>query len=189
MDDLWKGVVEDFSDIPSIAESLRFLVRLVLAAALGGLLGFERARSGKSAGLRTHMLVALGSALFAMIPQQAGVTLTDMSRVVQGIVTGIGFIGAGAILKQSESQQVHGLTTAAGLWLTAAIGMSAGMGREMTAILGAVLAFVILAALQGVESRVTRSLNQTAGALERAAGDTVRMKIEPLPRQGNEGSA
>jgi len=184
MDDLWKGILQDFSDIPSFGETLRILIRLMLAAALGGLLGFERARSGKSAGLRTHMLVALGSALFALIPQQAGVTVTDMSRVVQGIVTGIGFIGAGAILKQSESQQVHGLTTAAGLWLTAAIGMAAGMGRETTAILGAVLAFTILAALQGVENRFTREAaerERARSAIDRQTGDTVRMKLEPGP--------
>jgi putative Mg2+ transporter-C (MgtC) family protein len=127
---------------------------MVLAAALGGVLGMERTRHGKSAGLRTHMLVALGAALFALVPQQAGMQLADMSRVVQGIVTGIGFIGAGAILKQSEEHQVKGLTTAAGLWLTAALGMAVGLGREMTAILGTVLAYVILAYFPEVEQRV-----------------------------------
>src|SRR4051794_25746863 len=98
---------------------------MILAAMLGGVLGVERERSGKSTGLRTHMIVALGAAMFALVPQQAGMTLADMSRVIQGIVAGIGFIGAGAILKHSEANEVYGLTTAAGLWLTAAIGMAA----------------------------------------------------------------
>lgn len=155
MESIWQGVVQDFSDIPSFGEVIRITIRLVLAAGLGGVLGMERARAGKSAGLRTHMLVALGSALFALVPYQAGMKIEDMSRVVQGIVTGIGFIGAGSILKLSQTKEVQGLTTAAGLWLTAAIGMAAGMGRESTAILGTVLAFAVLAFLQRVENLAT----------------------------------
>ena len=148
MDEWWQGVVEDFSDLPEIGQLLRIAVRLVLAALLGGALGFEREKAGKSAGLRTHMLVALGAALFVLIPQQAGMALADLSRVIQGVVTGIGFIGAGAILKQAEQQEVKGLTTAAGLWLTAAVGMAAGLGRESSAILGTFLALIVLSALQ-----------------------------------------
>ena len=91
-------------------------VRLLLAALCGGLLGFERGRAGKEAGLRTHMLVTLGVAFFVLIPQQAGVSPGDMNRVIQGIITGIGFIGAGTILKLSEREEVRGLTTAAGIW-------------------------------------------------------------------------
>ncbi|OAI53052.1 methyltransferase [Planctomyces sp. SCGC AG-212-M04] len=154
MESIWQGVVQDFSDVPSLSEVLRVFIRMVLACVLGGVLGIERALHGKSAGLRTHMLVALGAALFALVPQQAEMKIADMSRVVQGIVTGIGFIGAGAILKQSEAHQVKGLTTAAGLWLTAAIGMAAGMGREMTAILGTGLAYVVMAYFQGVEQKI-----------------------------------
>jgi putative Mg2+ transporter-C (MgtC) family protein len=153
MQSIWHGVAQDFSDLPSTAQVLRVLVRMILAAALGGVLGLERTKHGKAAGLRTHMLVALGAALFALVPEQAGTKLADMSRVVQGIVTGIGFIGAGAILKQSEAHQVKGLTTAAGLWLTAALGLAAGMGRLMTAILGTVLAYIVLAYFQGVEEK------------------------------------
>lgn len=154
MDSIWQGVVQDFSDVPNLGEILRILIRMILACVLGGVLGLERARHGKSAGLRTHMLVALGAAMFAMVPQTAGMKIEDMSRVVQGIVTGIGFIGAGSILKQSEEHQVKGLTTAAGLWLTAAIGMAAGLGRETTAILGTALAFAVMAFLQRVERKV-----------------------------------
>jgi len=146
--DVWQGVLEDFSDLPDLGQTIRLSVRLVLAALLGGMLGFERERTGKAAGLRTHMLVALGAALFVLIPQQAGMPLGDLSRVIQGIVTGIGFIGAGSILKQADQQQIKGLTTAAGIWLTAAVGVSAGLGREASAILGTLLALFILTALQ-----------------------------------------
>lgn len=146
----WQGLVEDFSDLPGFGQVIRLAVRLALAAILGGVLGFEREKSGQSAGLRTHMLVALGAALFVLVPQQADMELADMSRVIQGVVAGIGFIGAGAILKQAEQQEVKGLTTAAGLWLTAAVGVAAGLGREVSAILGTVMAFFILSALRRV---------------------------------------
>lgn len=153
---IWQGVVDDFSDLPNLSEALRLAVRLILAAILGGLLGFDREKAGKAAGLRTHMLVALGSALFIVIPQQAGMTLADLSRVMQGLVTGIGFIAAGGILKHSDEKEIKGLTTAAGLWLTAAVGMAAGLGREATAVLGAFLAFFVLAVLQRTESWLNR---------------------------------
>jgi len=142
---IWTTLMQEFSDLPSAQEITRVSLRLVLAAALGGALGFERERSGKSAGVRTHMLVALGSALFLLVPQQAGVPNADLTRVMQGLVTGIGFLGAGTILKGNTDGEVKGLTTAAGIWLTAAIGIAVGMGREATAILSTALALVILA--------------------------------------------
>ena len=145
MDPWWQGIVNDFSDVPNISEAVRLGMRLIIAAALGGVLGYERERTGKPAGLRTHMLVSLGSALFIIIPQQANMTPSDLGRVIQGIVSGIGFLGAGAIVKHASEKDVVGLTTAAGLWLTAAVGVAAGMGRETTAIFGAVLAVIILA--------------------------------------------
>jgi putative Mg2+ transporter-C (MgtC) family protein len=147
MDDLWSRLAADFLDLPDLAEAARMSIRLLLAAALGGLMGYDRERAGKSAGLRTHMLVSLGAALFVLIPQQAGMSDADISRVVQGVVAGIGFLGAGAIVKGSREEDVQGLTTAAGIWLTAAVGIAAGMGRESSAILGAVLAFLILSTL------------------------------------------
>jgi putative Mg2+ transporter-C (MgtC) family protein len=153
MEPWWQGIVEDFSDLPSMREAARLGVRLIIAALLGGVLGYERERAGKPAGLRTHMLVALGSALFVVIPQQANMAQADLSRVIQGIVSGIGFLGAGAIVKQASERDVVGLTTAAGLWLTAAVGIAAGMGRETSAILGTVLAVFILAVLQRGEGQ------------------------------------
>ncbi|MDN5751793.1 MAG: MgtC/SapB family protein [Nitrosospira sp.] len=148
MDGWWQEVcnivVAEFSDLPTIAEATRVTLRLALAATLGGLLGFEREQSGKAAGLRTHMLVALGAALFILVPQQAGMTDADLTRVIQGVVTGVGFLGAGTILKSPDEKTIKGLTTAAGLWLTAAIGGAAGLGRESTAVLSALLALIIL---------------------------------------------
>ena len=144
---LWGTLVSEFGDIPNAGEVLRIILRLSLAMLLGALLGWERERSGKDAGLRTHMLVALGAALFVLVPAQGGMEIQDMSRVLQGVIQGIGFLCAGAILKSSDERQVRGLTTAAGIWLTAAIGVAAGMGREATAVLSAVFAWLVLAGL------------------------------------------
>jgi len=147
MDAVWRGIQADFADVPGLAEVTQIVVRLLLAALLGGLVGFQRERRGKAAGLRTHMLVALGAAFFVLIPAQAGMPLADLSRVLQGIITGVGFLGAGTILKRQASEEIEGLTTAAGLWLTAAVGSAAGMGRETSAVLSTVLAFIILSLL------------------------------------------
>ncbi len=145
---IWTAIVQEFSDLGSVGDITRVLLRMTLAVLLGGLLGYERESVGASAGLRTHMLVALGSALFVLIPLQAGMRIEDLSRVLQGVTAGIGFIGAGAILKQQDRNDIKGLTTAASVWLAAAIGMAAGMGREATAVASAVFAFVILAILR-----------------------------------------
>jgi putative Mg2+ transporter-C (MgtC) family protein len=93
------------------------------------------------------MLVAVGAALFVFVPLQSGFEVADLSRVLQGLVSGIGFLGAGAILKLSDKQEIRGLTTAASLWMTAAIGVAVGMGREATAIFSTLLALVILSAM------------------------------------------
>lgn len=135
----------EFSDVADIEQITRLLVRLLLAALLGGVLGYEREHKGKAAGVRTHMLVAMGAALFVLVPQQGGMLLADMSRVIQGIVAGIGFLGAGAIIKNHSEENVQGLTTAAGVWMTAAIGIACGLGRESTAVLGTLLALAVLA--------------------------------------------
>ena len=146
-------VRHEFSDLPDAAGVTRITLRLLIAAILGGLLGFERERKGKAAGLRTHMLVALGAALFVLIPQQAGVSDADLTRVLQGLVAGIGFLGAGTIIKGSGDEEIKGLTTAAGIWLTAAIGVAAGMGREATAVLSTLIALVILYTIPKIARR------------------------------------
>jgi putative Mg2+ transporter-C (MgtC) family protein len=149
--DLWTGLARDFSDLPSLAGLVQILIRLMMAACLGGLLGYNRQQVGKAAGMRTHMLVALGSAFFVLAPQQAGMELDGLSRVTQGVVSGIGFLGAGTILKLSDQQKIKGLTTAASIWLVAAVGVACGMGRLSSAIVVTLLAFVILANLQRFE--------------------------------------
>jgi len=141
-------IASEFSDIKDVEELTRVAVRLTVAASLGALLGLEREHAGKAAGLRTHMLVALGGALFVLVPLQAGMETQDLSRVIQGVVAGVGFLCAGTILKSQDEDQVRGLTTAAGLWLTAAIGLAAGMGRETTALASALFAFAVLRAEQ-----------------------------------------
>src|SRR5262249_17740617 len=98
--EVWTGIYTDFSDLPGVRELTQLLLRLGLAASLGSLLGFQREIVGRAAGLRTHMLVALGSAFFILLPVQAGMDLADLSRVLQGLTTGIGFLGAGTILKR-----------------------------------------------------------------------------------------
>ena len=146
--DSWNTVVQEFSDLGDASDITRVVVRLLVAIALGAMLGYERESVGASAGLRTHMLVCLGSALFVLIPLQAGMKIEDVSRVLQGVTAGVGFLGAGAILKSQHDGQITGLTTAAGVWLTAAVGVAAGMGREATAVLRAVFALVILSLLR-----------------------------------------
>jgi putative Mg2+ transporter-C (MgtC) family protein len=144
----WLTIQQEFSDLGDAEDITRLCVRLLVAVLLGGLLGYERESVGASAGLRTHMLVSLGSALFVLIPLQAGMNMEDLSRVLQGITAGIGFLGAGAILKLTDENQIIGLTTAASIWLTAAVGIAAGMGREGTAVVSALFAFVILSLLR-----------------------------------------
>jgi len=152
--EVWSTVVSEFSDIPDAAEITRITLRLLVAAVLGGLLGYEREQQGKSAGVRTHMMVAIGAALFVLIPQQAGATTADLTRVLQGLIAGVGFLGAGAIITGTRQLEARGLTTAAGIWVTAAIGVAAGMGRESTAILSTLVALFVLSVVPWVH-RVT----------------------------------
>jgi len=147
VEEIWTTVVSEFSDVPDVSTITRITLRLLLAAVLGGILGYEREQKGRSAGLRTHMLVAVGAALFVIGPTQAGMSIEDMSRVIQGIVQGIGFLGAGAIIVRTARKEVEGLTTAANIWATAGIGVIVGLGLEATAVLSAAIILIILAAV------------------------------------------
>jgi len=142
--EVWNTVLSEFSDIPDATQITRITLRLLVAAALGGLLGYERETQGKSAGVRTHMLVAIGAALFVLIPQQAGASTADLTRVLQGLIAGVGFLGAGAIILGTKKVETQGLTTAVGILVTAAIGVAAGMGRESTAVLSTLVALFVL---------------------------------------------
>ncbi len=137
-------VAAEFSDLKDVTEITQLSVRLLMAALLGGILGFEREHRGKAAGVKIHMLVAIGAAFFVFIPQQVGIVDTHLGHVIQGVIAGIGFLGAGAILKGDDEQHLKGLTTAASIWLTAAIGIAAGLGRESSAILCTLLALLVL---------------------------------------------
>jgi putative Mg2+ transporter-C (MgtC) family protein len=150
----WLTLQAEFSDLPDATHFTQVSVRILVAVLLGGLIGYEREMKGSAAGLRTHMMVALGSALFVIIPLQAGMEIEDLSRVIQGLVAGIGFLCAGAIIKQSDTEQIKGLTTASSIWATSAIGMAVGMGRETTAVLSTAFALVILAFLPRIERQI-----------------------------------
>jgi putative Mg2+ transporter-C (MgtC) family protein len=130
--------------LPDYRQLVHVLIRLLSAAVLGAVVGFERERAGKPAGLRTHILVALGTAVFVVACSSVGMSSDALSRVIQGIVTGIGFLGAGSILKLNEQRDIQGLTTAAGVWMTAAIGIAAGLGSLGVALLSAFFTVIVL---------------------------------------------
>jgi putative Mg2+ transporter-C (MgtC) family protein len=149
------ALVRNFADLGDAASATRVGLRLILAATLGGVLGYQRERVGKPAGLRTHMLVAIGSALFVLAPRESGADQQAISRVIQGLVAGIGFLGAGSILKYREGHDevVEGLTTAAGIWTTAAIGVTVAMGRGSTAVVATLLSLLVLWVLPNNEPK------------------------------------
>lgn len=127
--------------------SLELVIRLLLAAILGAAIGYERELRAKGAGIRTHVLVALGAALFMIISQFGfpDATKFDAARVAAGVVGGVGFLGGGIIMKTNN--HVTGLTTAAGIWVIGAIGLAAGCGMYEVAIASAIVALVCLEAL------------------------------------------
>ncbi len=137
------------------------LSRLLVAAVLGGIIGFERERAHKAAGLRTHVLVSLGSALFTIIslliyktyPSLDGTTGFDY-HIVANIIVGIGFIGGGAILRGNDGVHVSGTTTAASLWLIAAIGIAAGLGFSFAAVAATLIGYIVLTLLWYIEKRI-----------------------------------
>jgi putative Mg2+ transporter-C (MgtC) family protein len=134
----------------------RVMWRLGSAAVLGGLIGVEREWARKAAGLRTHMTVALAAAAFTLVVIETGNGSGDVSRVIQGIAAGVGFLGAGTILKKSTEQDIQGLTTAATIWLTAAVGVAAGAGHITISVVCVVAAWLILTILAGVERLMKR---------------------------------
>jgi len=122
---------------------LEMALRLLLAAALGAIIGYQRERAGKPAGLRTHMLISIGSALFTVASVSGFTGTVDPTRIAAGIVTGIGFLGAGAILHR-EGGIVAGLTTAATIWVSAAIGLAAGAGQYLISTVATGLVLIVL---------------------------------------------
>ena len=154
MDLLWQELTTGFPDRTRLGI---VLIRVIAAVLLGAILGIEREKAGKPAGLRTHMIVCLGTAVVVLACWEVNMGLDGLSRVIQGIVTGIGFIGAGTILKLNEQREIQGLTTAAGLWMTAAIGVAVGLGALGLAVIGTVVTLLVLVLEQVVNSRNTRN--------------------------------
>lgn len=137
--------------VPDLRELGSVVIRLLAALAVGSLIGYEREKTGKAAGLRTHMLVSMGTALFVIGATEAGMSEDALSRIIQGIVTGIGFLGAGVIMKIEESRQIRGLTTAAGIWMTAAASVAMGLGQIALGLIAGALAWVVLAIMHRFE--------------------------------------
>ncbi|MEH1940257.1 MAG: MgtC/SapB family protein [Nostoc sp.] len=139
---------------------LNISLRLCIALLIGAIIGLERQIKHKPAGLRTHMLVSLGSAVFALIIIQTGGSQSShdaLSRVIQGIAAGVGFLGAGEIVRQSSEEshqpEIHGLTSAAAIWVSAALGIAAGCGLWQLGLIGALLTFLVLKVFKRLEKR------------------------------------
>jgi putative Mg2+ transporter-C (MgtC) family protein len=143
-------------NFPDVHQIVRVGWRLLIALFIGALIGIQRELTHKPAGLRTHMLVALGTALLVISGVEAGLSASDLSRVIQGMIAGIGFLGGGTILKLTQEHQVQGLTTAAGIWLTAAASASAGLGQIGPALLGVCFGLLVLTVMTRFEGRLVR---------------------------------
>lgn len=154
---MWETIAatirSEFEDLTDPADLTRVVLRLCVAVLLAAVIGYERELRRRPAGLRTHMMVSLGVALLVVVSQQSGMDPESVSRVIQGIFAGLGFLGAGAIIKMRDSEHVEGLTTAASLWSTAAIATAAGLGREGTALVATLFALVILSYLYRLERK------------------------------------
>ena len=141
---------------------LETIVRMCVAVLAGGLIGWDRQRGGQPAGLRTHMLVALGAGLMVSIPPGGG--LAEVSRVVQGVAAGIGFLCAGEIIHWGHQghERVKGLTSAASLWVTAAIGMVSAVGSWRHVAIGTIGTLIILIAMRPVERVLVKEVIEPA---------------------------
>lgn len=152
MELLWQELTGGLPDRGRVAV---VLIRVIAAVVLGAIVGLQREKAGKPAGLRTHMLVSLGTTVVVLACAGIGMGLDGLSRVIQGIVTGIGFVGAGSIIKLEHD--VKGLTTAASVWMTAAIGVAVGVGSIGIAVIGTVLTLIVLALVGMVEARARKN--------------------------------
>lgn len=157
-------------------------IRLLIAVLLGGALGVERQLQGRWAGIRTHMMVSLGAAIFTIAAITASASQpSEVTRVIQGIAAGIGFLGAGTILKLSTEVEVKGLTTASSIWLAAALGTVAGMGQYPLAIASGIMSLLILAVLRPLTKAIRRSKKRRAKRHRAATAERSRDDaVEPV---------
>jgi putative Mg2+ transporter-C (MgtC) family protein len=154
MDIIWEELTYG---LPDTRQFIHVLIRLIASAFLGAVIGLQRERVGKPAGIKTHILATLGTTVFVLACAGYGMSSDGLSRVIQGIVTGIGFLGAGAILKLDEKRDIKGLTTAASIWISAAIGVAVGLGGLGLALLATILTLIVLAVLGKIELRVIKN--------------------------------
>lgn len=148
MDIIWEELSYGF---PDIRQFIHVIIRLFAATFLGAVIGLQREKVGKPAGIKTHILATFGTTVFVLACISYGMEKDALSRVIQGIVTGIGFLGAGAILKLDDKRDIKGLTTAASIYVSAGIGVAVGLGALGLAILATVLTMIVLAILGKVE--------------------------------------
>lgn len=158
MDVFWEELT---FGIPTAQQLAHIVIRLTAATILGAAIGVQRERAGKPAGFRTHILVTLGTCLFVLACSGFGMNSDGLSRVIQGIVTGIGFIGAGSILKINEERDIRGLTSAAGIWMAAAIGVTVGLGGLGLALLGTILTLAVLTFANRIEFQAAGKKGRT----------------------------
>ena len=154
MDALWNDLT---SGLPESGRLLQFVVRLLTSAMIAALIGLQREKAGKDAGLRTHILVAAGSTVFVLGAIGSGMGEDALSRVIQGVVTGVGFIGAGTILKRESRSDIKGLTTSSGLWTVCAIGVLVGLGHVGIALITALVTLSVLILVGRLQKRFLHS--------------------------------
>lgn len=146
------ALYDDFQGFANAEQLTHLVMRVAAACIAGAVIGYQRERTGKAAGLRTHILVTVGTSLMVAICYLEGMEHADVSRVLQGIITGIGFLGGGVILKLEKHQEIKGLTSAAAIWYVAALGIACGLGQLTLALLGSVVGFAILEMLGRLET-------------------------------------
>jgi putative Mg2+ transporter-C (MgtC) family protein len=156
MDIFWEELTYG---LPDARQFIHVLIRLTAAILLGAAIGLQREKRGKPAGIKTHILAAFGTTVFVLACTGYGMNSDGLSRVIQGITTGIGFLGAGAILKLDEKHDIKGLTTAASIWVSAAIGVAVGLGVLGLALLATILTLIVLAVLGRIERRYFKDIH------------------------------
>jgi len=160
MEIFWEELTRGFPDARQFSQ---VFIRLIAAALLGAVIGLQRERAGKPAGIKTHILATLGTTVFVLACIGYGMKEDALSRVIQGIVTGIGFLGTGAILKLDDKRDIQGLTTASSIWISAAIGVAVGLGTIGLALLATILTMIVLAIIGSMELRFMKKDDSPTG--------------------------